>query len=184
MSDPVPMAEGSIRGPAWTPPGLDIAAGRFPLSVEAHLMSMTGRLVPGATTVTTNARYYSIHGLVAVEAGERDLTEQDTLGLLRCEVVFAAAALLADDAVVSSPHGGERLEEAMSAGVLDVEAMATPGSGYAKSKSGFWGPYMASEITLGILDPADPTRPGPRSNRGALEEGLEGLVDLEGLMLR
>jgi hypothetical protein len=36
-------------------------------------MNTVDRLVPGVTTVTLNARYYALHGLVAAEASNRDL---------------------------------------------------------------------------------------------------------------
>lgn len=56
-------------------------------------MNMTARLVPGATTVTTGARYYSLHGYVAHEAEHRGLDAAAALELLRrCEVVVAAAS--------------------------------------------------------------------------------------------
>ena len=60
-----------IEGPAWAPHRIDLRAGRFPLGVEAHLMQMTAHLVPGATTVTINARYYALHGYVALVADDR-----------------------------------------------------------------------------------------------------------------
>ena len=56
------------EGPGWAPHSVDVQGGRFPLSVEAHLLNMTASLVPGATTVTTSARYYTLHGAVALEA--------------------------------------------------------------------------------------------------------------------
>lgn len=159
--------------------GLDVVGGRFPLSVEAHLMAMTARLVPGATTVTTNARYYSLHGLVAVEAEERGLDSAEmTVLLRRCEVVFGAAAIVNGTQGGPAPHGSGPLGAALDSGELDVDRLSTPRSGYSNSARGFWGQYLGSEITLGILDPTDPSRPGPRSDRRALREGLEGLIDL------
>jgi hypothetical protein len=58
-------------GPASSPA---LIPGRFPLSVERHVMSMADRLVPGVTTVTLNARYYCWHGLVAAEVKSRRWT--------------------------------------------------------------------------------------------------------------
>jgi len=43
-------------------------------------MSMTDRLVPGVTTVTLNARYYCLHGLIAAEAKRRGLDESAVKG--------------------------------------------------------------------------------------------------------
>lgn len=73
----------SSDGPGWAPHSLDVQGGRFPLSVEAHLMNMTAQLVPGATTVTTSARYFTLHGAVAVEAERRSLALPERLALLR-----------------------------------------------------------------------------------------------------
>jgi hypothetical protein len=57
-----------VEGPQWSRSGLDVAAGRYPLSVERHVMRMVDHLVPGVTTVTPHARYYALHGLVAAHA--------------------------------------------------------------------------------------------------------------------
>jgi len=44
-----------LQGLAWSAEGLDIAAGRYPLAVERHVMRMADLLVPGVTTVTPHA---------------------------------------------------------------------------------------------------------------------------------
>jgi len=61
-----------VSGPTWSDAGSTTYTGRFPLSVERHVMTMVDRLVPGVTTVTLNARYYAPHGLVADTARRRD----------------------------------------------------------------------------------------------------------------
>src|SRR5689334_2313648 len=82
-----------VSGPAWSEAGSATYPGRFPLSVERHVMSMVDRLVPGVTTVTLNARYYALHGLVAAEARRHDLSEPDAVGLMRrAEVVIGAVS--------------------------------------------------------------------------------------------
>jgi hypothetical protein len=63
-----------VAGPAWSSTESGTYPGRFPLSVERHVMGMADRLVPGVTTVTLNARYYCLHGLVAAEAKAGDWT--------------------------------------------------------------------------------------------------------------
>ena len=62
------------EGPQWSAPGLDIRSGRYPLSVERHVMRMADLLVPGVTTVTPHARYYALHALIATEAADRGLS--------------------------------------------------------------------------------------------------------------
>lgn len=57
----------TLEGPAWSAEGLEPAGGRYPLSVERHVMRMADLLVPGVTTVTPHARYYALHGLIAIE---------------------------------------------------------------------------------------------------------------------
>ena len=59
-------------GPAWSESGSGTYAGRFPLSVERHVMNTVDRLVPGVTTVTLNARYYRLHGLVAAGGAQSE----------------------------------------------------------------------------------------------------------------
>jgi hypothetical protein len=171
-----------LEGPAWAPHGLDIRAGRFPLSVEAHLINMTARLVPGATTVTVNARYYTLHGLVALEAARRGLDLDGAYELLRrCEVVVAGASVAHPDPDGSGPHGHDvvrpRLEHD---GALDVAALSTPKTGYATPRSGFLNPYLGSELTLGILA-SGALDPGPRADGTVLRGGFGGLFDLAAL---
>ncbi len=72
-----------VSGPGWSGAGSTTYPGRFPLSVERHVMSMVDNLVPGVTTVTLNARYYALHGLVAAEARRNDLSEPEAVDLVR-----------------------------------------------------------------------------------------------------
>jgi hypothetical protein len=168
-----------VRGPAWSPPGLDIRAGRFPLQVEKHMLNMTGRLLPGVSTVTVNARYYSLHGLAVLEGEQRRLELDETVDLLRrMEVVFGAAALTQADSVISTPHGSGPLQVALATGSIDVAALSTPKTGYSNAARGFWGPYLGSEVTLGVVDRSDYARPGVRCDQSAIRAGLEGVVEL------
>lgn len=168
----------TLLGPAWSSHDLEIRAGRFPLSVEAHLMNMTARLVPGATTVTTGARYYTLHGYVAHVAADRSLSEDEALDLLRrCEVVVAAASELHPDPDLPSSHGESVVGEWLRRdGQLDLVGLSTPQTGYAKPKRGFLGSYLGSEITLGILERQ--LTAGDRYDHAAVRGGFEGLLDL------
>ena len=144
-------------------------------------MNMTARLVPGATTVTTNARYYALHGLVALEAQRQNLDLDGAYRLLRrCEVVVAGASIAHPDPIAGTPHGYDALlPQLHSQGYLDVGELSVPQSGYANPRSGFLGPYLGSELTLGILA-STTLEPGPRAEDGVLRSGFPGLFELAG----
>lgn len=168
-----------IEGPDWVTHGLDVRAGRFPLAVEAHLLNMTARLVPGATTVTTVARSYSLHAAIAIEAEQRGLDDDAAAELLRrSEVVVAGVSIANDSSGNTQPHGNDRVQHALRTdGLLDVDRLAQPVSGYANSNWGFLGPYLGSELSLGIL--ADNgLHPGHRIDREAVAGSFDGLFDV------
>ena len=62
-----------VMGPVWSPKGLDLVGGRYPLRVEAHVGRLVDGLLPGVITTTLQARQYSIHGLGRAEAERRGL---------------------------------------------------------------------------------------------------------------
>ncbi|MFC4949063.1 hypothetical protein [Pseudonocardia sp. GCM10023141] len=66
-----------IDGPAWAQQGLDQREGRSPLAVEAPVLSMVATLVPGLSTLTQFARYYSLYWAIA-DLAERE--QLDTVG--------------------------------------------------------------------------------------------------------
>lgn len=127
------MLNTQLEGPAWAPHQLDVRPGRFPLSVEAHLMNMTAKLVPGATTVTINARYYGLHGLVALEADARGLDVEGTYELLRrCEVLVTGASIVHPDLIAGLSHGHDRVKPNLEReGVLDIASLSVPKTGYS-----------------------------------------------------
>lgn len=155
-------------------------AGRFPLSVEGHLLRMTASLVPGVTTVTTLARSYTLHTLVGIAAEERDLDWSSTLELLRRAEVVAAAATLrhTNPEHPTHPHGGDQISVALEAGEVDVDELSTPGR-YTKRSDGFLGPYIGSEIELGLMS-STRLEVGPRADRDRIKSGFEGLLDTAG----
>ena len=175
-----------VQGPSWTRPGLDVAAGRYPLSVERHVMRTVELLVPGVTTVTPHARYYALHALVAVEATRRGLTTAETQQLLRRAEVTLAAVYYAHDhahdhagAGFPRAHGMGTLAKWLSSGEVDLDEVSQPGrDGYARSAWGFWNPYAASEIALEILQPEKFLTPGNSCDENAVRDGLDGLLDL------
>ena len=167
-----------VEGPAWAPHRIDLRAGRFPLGVEAHLMQMTAHLVPGVTTVTINARYYALHGLVAVIAQDEGLDWGQTSELLRrCEVVMAAATIAnpSPDAAYTA-HGNDYIQPLLLEGPIDLEAVSSPGA-YSRNQAGFLNTYIGSELETGILADTSMT-PGPRIDKLALRRGFEGLIEL------
>src|SRR4051812_47014107 len=112
-----------VSGPDWSVPGLQIAAGRFPLAVERHVLRMVDRLVPGVTTVTPHARYFALHGLIAAEVEREGLGMAAARDLLRrAEVVMAAASFVHDhgDIGLARAHGLDALAGRLSGGTLDL----------------------------------------------------------------
>lgn len=177
MADTLTEFEPST-GPGWAPHSLDVQGGRFPLSVEAHLLNMTAALVPGATTVTTSARYYTLHGAVALEAERLALSDSERLDLLRrCEVVMAAASLVHPSASAGTVHGGDAILRHSGGTSFDIASLSTPRVGYSDAQTGFLGPYIGSEMTLGILHDAG-LAPGPRLTAASIGNGFAGLFDL------
>ena len=155
----------SLEGPAWSAPGLDIAAGRYPLAVERHVMRMADLLVPGVTTVTPHGRYFALHALIAVEAEHRGLSNVETQRLLRrAEVALAAVSWSHEDGDTGLPraHGTDALARRLHTGTVDVVEASQPGqNGYVRNSWGFWPPYSASEISLGVLAPGATPFRGP-----------------------
>jgi hypothetical protein len=146
--------------------------------VEAHLMQMTARLVPGITTVTTNARYFALHAFVAEVAASERLEWADAIDLLRrCEVVVAAATIthsVQNDSAAA--HGAGKIAPTWQAGSIDLASMSEPGA-YAKGQRGFLDVYLGSELEMGILGSSS-LQPGERSNMMVLRRGFEGLTEL------
>ncbi len=172
-----------LEGPVWSRPGLDVAAGRYPLSVERHVMRMVDHLVPGVTAVTPHARYYALHGLVAARADADGLTVPVAQTLLRrAEVTLAAVSFAHHPQALEwlpRAHGVDALARRLHAGALTVAEAEVPGKdGYVRNSWGFWGPYAGSEITLGILSHGPMPTPGPRLNRTAVGAGLGELLEL------
>ena len=172
-----------VAGPQWSLSGLQVAAGRFPLAVEQHMLRMVALLVPGATTVTPHGRYYGLHGLAAVEATDQGLDSVATLDLLRrMEVVMAGVSVLHEkDHGPHWPraHGADVIAPRLrQTGHLDLGELSTPGSGYVKAKVGYWGPYIGSGYLLGITSSSSTPTPGDHCEAQALRAGLGDLVEL------
>ncbi|KNC20361.1 hypothetical protein AC792_01140 [Arthrobacter sp. RIT-PI-e] len=146
-------------------------------------MRRVEELLPGITTVTPHARYYSLHAYVATALhAHEDLDQVDTLR--RCEVVFAAISILHarrfpdQHRGMSQAHGHDVISASMQNGELNVADLAAPRS-YAQASRGFLGPYLASERLLGLVTSGgELVAPGQHVDERALELAFEGLLKL------
>lgn len=155
---------------------LDVRGGLFPLSVETHFIATVAKLLPGATTVTTLARYYSLHAYVASVAEDRALDAADAVTLLRrAEVVVAGATILALDPDDERPHGFDTIQPRMDRdGYLDVAALTARPGGYSDQRNGFLPAYIGSETDTGLLT-GNSLTPGNRADRHVLGDAFHGL---------
>ncbi len=174
------MASIDIAGPSWSAQNNGTFAGRFPLAVERHTLRTVDHLLPGITTVTPHARYYTLHALVAVVARNRRLDATAELDLLRrCEVTMAAISCAHGPHLGwPSPHAADRVGPQVQQGNVHVKDLAQPAV-YAKPDTGFLGPYLASEWNLGLVSVSGgQLTPGDASDAGALHEGLGDIIGL------
>lgn len=147
-------------------------------------MAQVAHLLPGITTVTPHARYYSLHAAVFAEARAKDLDEAANRRLLRrAEVVVGAVSIVhgqSDPTAhegLRSPHGSDHIAPRLAAGA-NVDALSADGR-YAQAGWGFWGPYIASEFAMGLLATAGKrTVDGPNADGPALRDGFAGLFEL------
>lgn len=178
--------------PVWSGTGPNALGGRYPgrypLAVESFALAAVAELLPGATTVTPHARYFSLHALVGVESDEQDLGVDERLALLRrCEVIVGAVATLHAHAHpelhqgMAAAHGADVIgRQLVDGGTLEVADLVQPGR-YAATDRGFLGPYLASERTLGlVLDAGRAIAAGPRASGRLLRAGFPHLVALAG----
>lgn len=171
------------EAPRWSGRDDGLYTGRFPLAVEGYPMRRVEELLPGVTTVTPHARYYSMHAYVAtVLSAHENLDPVDTLR--RCEVVFAAISILHARRFpdhhrgMAQAHGQDIISASMQDGELHVAKLAAPNS-YAQAKRGFLGPYLASERLLRLISPeGELIAPGRNSDEGVLNRAFEGLLEL------
>ena len=142
----------AVVGPGWGDPDSGRFGGRYPLAVERHTMRQVAALVPGVTTVTPHARYYTLHALVAAEASERGLAaaEQWTCCNGRSRDGSSHAGTRTPPGF-PQPHGSDRIAPALRTGRLDVTALSAPNV-YVQAQWGFSGPYVGSESLLGLVD--------------------------------
>lgn len=171
----------TLLGPEWSAKGLDVASGRYPLAVERHVMRMVDLLARGVTSVTSHARYYGLHALVAAEVQDRRLDADQARDLLRrTEVAIAAVSYWHQPhalAGLPSAHGLDALAPALSAGEVDMPQAAGTGPGaYATRQWGFWNSYFGSELSLQIVTGGPVPLLGDAANTPALRAALGPLL--------
>lgn len=169
-----------LEGPDWVPHDLlDVRGGLFPLSVETHFIATIAKLLPGTTTVTTLARYYSLHAYLATVAEDRGLAGEAAVDLLRrCEVVVAGATILNLKPGGERPHAYDVVHPRMDAdGFLDVVGLSARPGGYSDQRRGFLPAYIGGENDLGLIV-GNTLVPGPRADRTVLRAAFEDLIGL------
>ena len=96
-------------------------------------------------------------------------------------MVAAVSLLHSHDQGIGLPraHGPDALARSVSAGDVTMTTASLPEKpGYVRNAWGFWPPYAASEVTLGILARSRIPEPGQSCGQAAVREGPRGLLDL------
>lgn len=144
-----------VDGPQWCTPGLDVRGGRYPLAVEAPVLRMIDRLVPGVSTLTYLGRYYSLYWALAeyAERNRLDAAACKTL-LRRAEVGVALTSMWDPESGTIFPansgmHGSSTIGAVMDKG---LQKLADEGAGsYSPRTWGFWSQYGGPSVTLGSV---------------------------------
>lgn len=141
-----------IEGPAWAQQGLDQREGRYPLAVEAPVLSMVATLLPGLSTLTQFARYYGLYWAIAEWADRLQLDAVTCRRLVRrAEVLFAFVSQEGDEGRAVVPHGADALVRGVEAG-KPLWELAEEGKGsYSPRAWGFWSQYGGPSDALGTV---------------------------------
>ena len=151
------MAEQTVvDGPVWCSPGLDVRGGRYPLAVESPVLRMVDTLVPGVSTLTRLARYYSLYWALAGFAERRDLNADECKQLVRRTEVALGWLSLGDtqSGAYDGPgdlHGADRIRSLLASGAAEVMAQEGAGS-YSPRPWGFWSQYGGPCVTLRAVE--------------------------------
>ncbi|OKI74458.1 hypothetical protein A6A27_40845 [Micromonospora sp. CB01531] len=154
-TDSATASRSAIEGPTWCEPGLIARAGRYPLAVEAPVMACVDMLVPGVSTVTRYARYYSLYWALAVHAERRGLNREACQRLVRrAEVGLARISQEYDDPdhPLGLAHGTEALARLAPDNGKEFSVADTTGSiSYSPRTWGFWSQYNGPSVALGTV---------------------------------
>lgn len=176
----------TVTGPSWVDHTSKHVPGLFPLAVERVFNQVVAEHALAVTTVTTGARYYSLHGLVADEAQRRSLDDAAACDLLRrCEVAIALATLAHEAGDEhnwdrsTAPHAADRLRVLMHQGPVDLPMVAIWGpETYIQAKWGVLGStYRGAEMTVNVLGKTG-FAPGHGYVDGPVREALGDVFDL------
>ncbi len=175
------MGVATVEGPAWCAPGLTTRGGVYPLAVEQPVLNRVSLLVPGVTTLTTIARYYSFYWALAEVAGARDLDAPACRQLVRnSEVALAWASALDPDtgnlAGARSMHGADTVSRLLKQG--REEHLADIGAGSYSTRSwGYWSQYRGSTLVLKIASAeGNAIRRGARACPAPVKQMYEPLL--------
>ncbi|NMH97991.1 hypothetical protein [Pseudonocardia acidicola] len=138
-----------LEGPAWAQQGLDQREGRYPLAVEAPVLGMVAMLMPGLSTLTEFARYYTLYWALADHAEQHDLDGAACQQLLRRAEVLLALATRLTHGDEASAHGADALQRGLGKGRTAWELADTGKSSYSPRAWGFWSQYGGPSDVLG-----------------------------------
>lgn len=143
----------SVEGPAWCLPGLDNGRGRYPLGVESAVLSMVDKLVPGVSTLTQYARYYSLYWAIADFADEHDLDAPSCRTVIRRSEVAVAWAWVRHHGAGGSRethsfHGVPAVRRRLDQGAAPI---VQGHNSYSPRPWGFWSQYGGPSTLLGTV---------------------------------
>lgn len=177
------VEDASIEGPAWCAPGLATRSGVYPLAVEQPVMSMVSLLVPGVTSLTTIARYFSLYWALADFADSHNYDATACRSLVRnAEVGLAWASALnpatGDLTGSRNMHGADSVHRLLREG--GAEKLAGLGAGSYSTRSwGYWSQYKGSSLLLKIAtSDRNAIRRGPRVCPEPISKIFEPLLQL------
>ncbi|MFI0791459.1 hypothetical protein ACH4OY_01960 [Micromonospora rubida] len=144
-----------IEGPDWCKPGLLARAGRYPLAVEAPVMAAVDMLVPGVSTVTRYARYYSLYWALAAHAERTSLDREACRRLVRRAEVGLARISVEYDSADGPPGLAHGVDAYLRLGPDDGDefsiADASGAGSYSPRGWGFWSQYNGPSVALGTV---------------------------------
>lgn len=138
-----------IEGPAWAQQGLDQREGRYPLAVEAPVLSMVATLMPGLSTLTQFARYYSLYWALSDLADREQLDASDCQRIVRrAELLLALVTHEVDGRAVVA-HGVDAMLRGRAAGKPMWQLAELGPRSYSPRGWGFWSQYGGPSDALG-----------------------------------